>query len=98
MIFGEVLFDIFSDGSTVLGGAPFNVAWHLQAWGLDTAGLQMDSIHPTGTVEVKFYNGEPVFEIVDNRAYDHIQPDTISSLDPALLYHGTLAVRNRTSA
>ncbi|MEE9325859.1 MAG: PfkB family carbohydrate kinase, partial [Cocleimonas sp.] len=32
-IFGEVLFDHFPDGSTVLGGAPFNVAWHLQAFG-----------------------------------------------------------------
>ena len=33
LIFGEVLFDCFEDGSTVLGGAPFNVAWHLQAFG-----------------------------------------------------------------
>jgi fructokinase len=32
-IFGEVLFDEFPDGSRVLGGAPFNVAWHLQAFG-----------------------------------------------------------------
>lgn len=32
-IFGEVLFDNFPDGSRVLGGAPFNVAWHLQAFG-----------------------------------------------------------------
>ncbi|MGR8940487.1 MAG: carbohydrate kinase family protein [Gammaproteobacteria bacterium] len=32
-IFGEVLFDHFPDGSRVLGGAPFNVAWHLQALG-----------------------------------------------------------------
>jgi fructokinase len=32
-IFGEVLFDIFADGPEVLGGAPFNVAWHLQAFG-----------------------------------------------------------------
>jgi len=31
-IFGEVLFDHFPDGSRVLGGAPFNVAWHLQAF------------------------------------------------------------------
>lgn len=31
-VFGEVLFDHFSDGKTVLGGAPFNVAWHLQAF------------------------------------------------------------------
>lgn len=32
-IFGEVLFDHFPDGKSVLGGAPFNVAWHLQAFG-----------------------------------------------------------------
>lgn len=33
IIFGEVLFDHFPDGTRVLGGAPFNVAWHLQAFG-----------------------------------------------------------------
>jgi fructokinase len=31
-IFGEVLYDRFP-GQSVLGGAPFNVAWHLQAFG-----------------------------------------------------------------
>ncbi len=35
VVFGEVLFDHFPDGSRVLGGAPFNVAWHLQAFGLE---------------------------------------------------------------
>lgn len=35
LIFGEVLFDEFDDGSQVLGGAPFNVAWHLKGFGLD---------------------------------------------------------------
>jgi fructokinase len=35
VIFGEVLFDHFADGSRVLGGAPFNVAWHLQGLGLE---------------------------------------------------------------
>jgi fructokinase len=34
VIFGEVLFDHFPDGQRVLGGAPFNVAWHLQGFGL----------------------------------------------------------------
>ena len=34
VIFGEVLFDRFPDGVAVLGGAPFNVAWHLQGFGL----------------------------------------------------------------
>jgi len=33
-IFGEVLYDVFPDGQQVLGGAPFNVAWHAQAFGL----------------------------------------------------------------
>ena len=33
VVFGEVLFDCFPGGETVLGGAPFNVAWHLQAFG-----------------------------------------------------------------
>jgi len=32
-VFGEVLFDFFPSGEKVLGGAPFNVAWHLQALG-----------------------------------------------------------------
>jgi fructokinase len=35
LIYGEVLFDEFQDGSAVLGGAPFNVAWHLKGFGLD---------------------------------------------------------------
>lgn len=33
VLFGEVLFDRFPDGSEVLGGAPFNVAWHLRGFG-----------------------------------------------------------------
>jgi fructokinase len=35
VVVGEVLFDVFPDGSRVLGGAPFNVAWHLQAFDLN---------------------------------------------------------------
>ncbi len=33
LVFGEALFDCFPDGEQMLGGAPFNVAWHLQAFG-----------------------------------------------------------------
>lgn len=33
LVFGEVLADCFPTGEEVLGGAPFNVAWHLQALG-----------------------------------------------------------------
>lgn len=35
LIFGEALFDCFEDGSKVLGGAPFNVAWHLRGFNTD---------------------------------------------------------------
>lgn len=31
LIFGEALFDCFPSNVEVLGGAPFNIAWHLQA-------------------------------------------------------------------
>ena len=31
---GEVLFDVMPEGARVLGGAPFNVGWHLEAFGL----------------------------------------------------------------
>lgn len=34
LIIGEVLFDEFDDGRSVLGGAPFNVAWNLLGLGL----------------------------------------------------------------
>ncbi|HHQ41013.1 MAG TPA: carbohydrate kinase [Chromatiales bacterium] len=35
VVFGEVLYDCFEDGARVLGGAPFNVAWHLRGFGLE---------------------------------------------------------------
>lgn len=35
LIFGEVLFDVFDNADAKLGGAPFNVAWHLKGFGED---------------------------------------------------------------
>ncbi len=35
VVVGEVLFDVFPDGTRVLGGAPLNVAWHLRGFGLE---------------------------------------------------------------
>jgi len=124
VIFGEVLFDCFPDGSAVIGGAPFNVAWHLQAFGLsplvissvgedelgervrdamsgwqmDARGLQTDSGHPTGSVKIEIIDGEPRYEIVEHRAYDHIDRARLPAINSAsVLYHGTLALRNRPS-
>ena len=124
VIFGEVLFDCFPDGNSVLGGAPFNVAWHLQAfglspmvitsigddelgtkvksamldWNMDTSGLQLDPLHPTGSVDIEFIDAEPRYTIVEHRAYDYIDSGLLPSLaDNSLLYHGSLALRNQTS-
>ncbi len=122
-LFGEVLFDCFPGGRRVLGGAPFNVAWHLhafgasprlisavgddpegeqvrramQAWGMDTSTLQTDPDHATGEVRVTLDDGEPTYEIIPDRAFDHIRA---LDLPPAgeLLYHGTLALRSPVSA
>jgi len=47
-IFGEVLFDHFPDGSRVLGGAPFNVAWHLQAFGQSPRFISRIGDDPSG--------------------------------------------------
>lgn len=127
VIFGEVLFDHLPDGRAALGGAPFNVAWHLQglglqpllisrvgndaqgdqvlatmqAWGMDTAGVQRDPQRPTGAVQVTLQDGIPGFHILPDQAYDHIDPAQAARVclaaPAAFLYHGTLAVRSDTS-
>lgn len=48
LIFGEVLFDRFPDGTNVLGGAPFNVAWHLQGFGLNPLFVSCIGKDPAG--------------------------------------------------
>lgn len=125
VIFGEVLYDCFPDGNRVLGGAPFNVAWHCHAfglnplfissvgndqqgiqirnamkqWGMNTDGLQMDNEHATGVVDIQFIDGEPVYDIVENSAWDFINIDSLPEIDTnSMLYHGSLAMRNDVSA
>ena len=121
-IFGEVLFDHFPDGRRMLGGAPFNVAWHLQAfgeepllvsrigddaegasvraamqaWCMDSSGLQVDANLPTGRVQVHISDGEPSYEIVHPAAWDAIgTPAGVPAM--SLLYHGSLALRDEAS-
>lgn len=125
-LFGEVLADIFPDRS-VLGGAPFNVARHLQAFGLhpvlisrtgndalrgellssmarfgmDTLGVQCDPVHPTGQVVVHMDQGGHRFEISPTQAYDYIHAGVTRlvalSIQPQLIYFGTLAQRHNVS-
>lgn len=123
-ILGEVLFDQFPDGRQVLGGAPFNVAWHLQAfgqnpwfisrvgndamgkrirqvmvdWGMVADNLQTDPDYPTGAVKVTINRDEPSYEIPDNQAYDFISAQQLNpDYQYGIIYHGTLALRNRIS-
>lgn len=126
VLFGEVLADKFPDRS-VLGGAPFNVARHLQAFGLhpvlitrtgndalreemlasmvrfgmDTLGVQCDQVHPTGQVIVHMEQGAHRFEISPAQAYDYIHAGVTRmvalSVQPELIYFGTLAQRHKIS-
>lgn len=127
VVFGEVLFDVLPGNKEILGGAPFNVAWHLQAfgyqplvisrvgndsrgeriqntmeeWEMDARGLQVDSTHPTGIVNVSHGDTGPKFHIEPNQAYDYISgQDALMSIgdeSPSLILHGTLAIRSRDS-
>ncbi|NOX91539.1 MAG: carbohydrate kinase, partial [Gammaproteobacteria bacterium] len=127
VIFGEVLFDRFPDGQMVLGGAPFNVAWHLQGFscaplmisctgndshgntvrttmrekGMDISGIQISDRYPTGKVVVTLQDGQPGYDIVTEQAYDHINAQAaLNALPehmPALVYHGSLALRTTPS-
>jgi fructokinase len=127
IIYGEVLFDCFPDGHSVLGGAPFNVAWHLHGlglkpqllssvgndargkavlqtmaeWGMDTSGVQVSEQYPTGQVAVSLDQGQPSYDIVTAQAYDHILSEQAlaqaADNAPALIYHGSLALREATS-
>jgi fructokinase len=129
IIFGEILFDHFPDGTAVIGGAPLNVAIHLQrfgreplmisrvgdddegrrareviaSYGLSTDGIQTDPRLPTGKVQVELdASGTPTYDIVDMRAYDAIDADEAVAVvrtneRPAMLYHGTLALRHDAS-
>jgi fructokinase len=127
LIYGEALFDTFPDGVSILGGAPFNVAWHLrgfeldplfvsrvgndeagkkvfqamESWGMDTRGVQVDSVYPTGSVNVSLQHGQPSFAIKTQQAYDFIDlNEVISAVGQSkisLLYHGTLIGRTHSS-
>ncbi|HHO47919.1 MAG TPA: carbohydrate kinase, partial [Desulfobacteraceae bacterium] len=56
IIFGEVLFDCFPDGREIPGGAPFNVAWNLQALGMPSLFISRIGADPQGTKIVESMN------------------------------------------
>jgi len=128
LVFGEVLFDCFPDGRAVMGGAPFNVAWHLQgfglaprlisrigtdaqgedvlsimqAWGMDTQGVQRDGRHPTGRVQISMQGKAHTFDILPDQAYDFIDANAAATAarqaQASVIYYGSLVSRNPVSA
>lgn len=65
--------------------------------GLAMHGVQLDSVHPTGVVDIKFTPAGHRFDILPDQAYDHIHPrlSRIAALaaNPEWIYFGTLAQR-----
>jgi fructokinase len=67
----------------------------MDQWGMNTSGIQTDHRHETGAVIVTTEDGEPSYEICEDRAWDHIQDE--GHLATELIYHGSLALRNERS-
>ena len=68
---------------------------NMEAWKMDTSGLQIDELHPTGEVQVTIQNDEASYEICENRAWDFISAEGLQARE--FLYHGLLALRNPVS-
>ena len=72
----------------------------MREWGLDLGGLQTNP-RATGAVHVSQRDGEPVFDIAPESAWDAIDADqaraALGDTAVMLLYHGTLALRSHTS-
>jgi fructokinase len=72
------------------------------ALGMDTRCIQRDARYPTGTVPVSLdAAGTPVFTIIPDVAYDHLEPDAGSKAavaDADCLCFGTLIQRSPVSA
>jgi fructokinase len=120
LVWGEVLWDRFPDGSQ-LGGAPANVAWHLgqagawaqlvsrvgdDEWGhralaqlaplVDISLVQVDRARATGEVLVVLQDGEPRYQLVPERAWEHIELTEAvrqSFADAGAFVYGTLSQR-----
>lgn len=69
----------------------------MEKTGLSTKGVQLNTVYPTGKVEVTFKEDEPVFNINPDQAYDHIKRPKIDIAENSILYHGSLALRGDNS-
>jgi len=71
----------------------------MQKWGMNAAQIQTSEDKPTGAVEVKIEDGEPTYDILQDRAWDYIQPPPIEDFSQySYLYYGSLAYRSERTA
>lgn len=74
---------------------------NMQHHGLPTEGMQVDAIHPTGTVVVKVSGTQHAFEILPEQAYDYMEATAaiplLAQYRPDVLYFGSLALRHACS-
>ena len=73
----------------------------MERYGLDASCIQIDPLHPTGSVRVELNEAGHCFEILDNQAYDYIHQGMARlgalAARPQLVYYGTLAARHTDS-
>ncbi|KAB2312259.1 carbohydrate kinase [Betaproteobacteria bacterium SCN2] len=73
----------------------------MERYGLDASCIQIDPLHPTGSVQVELNEAGHRFEILDNQAYDYIHQGMARlgalAARPQLVYYGTLAARHTDS-
>ncbi len=68
LVFGEVLFDHFPDGGVVLGGAPFNVAAHLQAYDH----IDASQLPPVSGFSLLYHGSLALRGVASRRALDQL--------------------------
>jgi fructokinase len=65
---------------------------------MDRSGVQLSATRATGTVNVTIQGGEPSFEIAADCAWDRLRKERLPfPREIGLVYHGTLALRQRDS-
>ncbi|MHC2071063.1 PfkB family carbohydrate kinase [Bremerella sp. T1] len=68
-------------------------------WGMSANFVQTVEDKPTGAVEVTLKDGEPVYDILKERAWDYIEPPQIEDFSSfSYLYYGSLAYRSERTA
>lgn len=80
-----------AEGKTVLSA--------MSDWGMRQDQIQTCDEKPTGAVKVTIDNGEPKYDILQDRAWDFVQPPSIDNYDSySYLYYGSLAYRSPQTA